>query len=568
MNARALSVISCFLLATLVACPGGNSIQKYTVGGTLFGLAASSSLVLHNNGGDTLTLLNNGDYTFATALAEGTAYNVTVSTQPSKQFCTITNASGIISNANVNTVTVTCINQPPKTKNWGSAAPISLRTKEESLPKVAFDANGNAMAVWESIRFAGSSRDIVYSRYTKNGWSTPEVIPLLFPKPVESFYENSRNPDLAVAADGHAIAVWRQGGDTEFEFNIWASQYTPGSGWSQRERISDSVLIASEPKVAFDSNGNALAVWNGTGIQYNRYTVGVGWGPTATPRFVSAFAANAQKPELAVNSNGDAMAVWAQNDQPIETSVRLDLWSSRYSIATDTWGQPQLIETDNSGSLFYAKQVVMDAIGTATVVWSQYDGTRLHVLANRHAAGAWGAATTLEADNNAFGTTAFDPRITIDGNGNILAMWRQYLYADDPLDEFDEVFLLGFYMSARFTPQTGWGIPVRIGRYANRASSSAYQIVSNTAGNAVAVWTLFVPRDPEIVFGPQDVFSNRYTVGSSGWGTAETIGLNADESEYANPAITSAIDSSGNAVAVWSGVSATQNNDIMFNRLE
>ena len=123
-------------------------------------------------------------------------------------------------------------------------------------------------------------------------------------------------------------------------------------------------------------------------------------------------------------------------------------------------------------------------------------------------------------------------------------------------------------MSARFTPQTGWGIPVRIGRYANRASSSAYQIVSNTAGNAVAVWTLFVPRDPEIVFGPQDVFSNRYTVGSSGWGTAETIGLNADESEYANPAITSAIDSSGNAVAVWSGVSATQNNDIMFNRLE
>jgi hypothetical protein len=426
------------------------------------------------------------------------------------------------------------------------------------------------MAVWESVRVTGIANDIVFSRYTNGAWSPPEVIPQLAPKPVENFGENSRNPDLAVAPDGRAIAVWRQGGDTELEFNIWSSRYTPGSGWSQRERISDSTLNASDAKVAFDGAGNALAVWKSeAGIQYNLYKVGSGWGPTATSRLVSAFGANALEPRLAVNANGDAMALWTQDDD-LEGN-RLDLWSSRYTVATDTWGEPQLVETDNSGSFFYAQQVVMDASGTATAVWSQYDGTRLHVLFNRHVAGAWGQPTAIETDNNAPYTTAFDPRITVDGSGNILSMWRQYLYADIPEDEIDGAILVGFYMSARFTPQAGWSVPVRIGRYADRAPSSNYDIVSTKTGDAVAVWSLFVQTDPEVSFGPMTLFSNRYTVGG-GWGTPEIIAENVDEgnSGFSEHVLSSVIDADGNAVVVWSGKEAesTQTNDIFFNRLE
>jgi hypothetical protein len=557
------SVVFLLLIpAFLIACDG-NVPTTHTVGGTLVGLAVGKSVELHNNGGDALTLSNNGGYSFATALGAGTSYTVTVFTQPSGQTCIVNDGKGTISSSNVNNVVVTCTNQSTGVKHWGTAAPISLRPQKEFLPRVAVNSNGNGMAVWESVRVTDISHDIAFSYYTKSGWSTPNVIPLLAPTSVNSFYENSRNPEVAIDPNGNAIAVWRQG-DAQFEFNIWSSRYAPGSGWSQRERISDSFLDASDPQIAFDANGNALAIWKGgAGIQYNRYTAGVGWGPTALPQVISAFGADASEPILTTNANGDAMAVWTQKED--FAGNRLDLWSSRYSVTTQTWGAPQLIETNNSGLIPIFKRVVMDSTGTATVVWSQYDGTRLHVLANRHVNGAWGVATPIEASDNAPMGSALDPRITIDGNGNSLAMWRQVFGSDS------ESGRGGAYMSARFTPGAGWNTPVSIGTYpADRYPSSDYQISSNAAGNAVAVWTLFEQIDPEISFGPQTLFSNRFNVGS-GWGSPEIIGQAVDETIDGNQAdmsISSAIDANGNAVVIWSGQSPTQENDIFFNRLE
>ncbi len=84
-----------------------------TVGGTVGGLTGTG-LELQNNGGDSLPMLANGSFTFATPLADGVAYNVTVSTQPAGQTCTVSNGSGTISGANVTDVAITCTaNQPP-----------------------------------------------------------------------------------------------------------------------------------------------------------------------------------------------------------------------------------------------------------------------------------------------------------------------------------------------------------------------------------------------------------------------------------------------------------------------
>jgi hypothetical protein len=80
----------------------------YTIGGTVSGLSGSG-LVLQDNGSDTLTISTNGAFTFATAVAAGSAYSVTVQTQPSNpaQTCTVTNASGTAT-ANVTNVSVSC----------------------------------------------------------------------------------------------------------------------------------------------------------------------------------------------------------------------------------------------------------------------------------------------------------------------------------------------------------------------------------------------------------------------------------------------------------------------------
>ena len=52
------------------------------------------TVVLQDNGGDNLTLSANGTFTFATALANGAAYNVTVLTNPTGQTCTVSQRLG------------------------------------------------------------------------------------------------------------------------------------------------------------------------------------------------------------------------------------------------------------------------------------------------------------------------------------------------------------------------------------------------------------------------------------------------------------------------------------------
>jgi hypothetical protein len=77
---------------------------SYTIGGTVKGL--SGTLVLENNG-ESLTVTQNGSFTFHTPVASGDAYDVTVEKEPSNQTCTVTNGSGTAS-ANVTNVQVSC----------------------------------------------------------------------------------------------------------------------------------------------------------------------------------------------------------------------------------------------------------------------------------------------------------------------------------------------------------------------------------------------------------------------------------------------------------------------------
>jgi uncharacterized repeat protein (TIGR01451 family) len=79
------------------------------VGGTLSGLAGSG-LAVQNNGGDNLALTANGIFTFATPLINGSAYSVTVLTQPVNppQSCVVTGGSGVVTGAPASSVQIAC----------------------------------------------------------------------------------------------------------------------------------------------------------------------------------------------------------------------------------------------------------------------------------------------------------------------------------------------------------------------------------------------------------------------------------------------------------------------------
>lgn len=83
------------------------STNAFTVGGTISGL--SGTVILQNNGADNLSQSSNGGFTFSTPVAQGATYNVTVSTQPAIQTCTVNNGSGTMGGSNVTNVGVNCV---------------------------------------------------------------------------------------------------------------------------------------------------------------------------------------------------------------------------------------------------------------------------------------------------------------------------------------------------------------------------------------------------------------------------------------------------------------------------
>jgi len=89
---------------SLVAC----TTATYTIGGTVSGLAGTG-LVLQDNGKDNLPISANGSFTFATPIIAGSAYSVTILSQPSNpaQTCVASNGTGTAT-TNVTSVQVNC----------------------------------------------------------------------------------------------------------------------------------------------------------------------------------------------------------------------------------------------------------------------------------------------------------------------------------------------------------------------------------------------------------------------------------------------------------------------------
>ncbi len=114
MTGRATRYVTSILMTvTLTACHHHHSTNappsptSYTLGGSISGLTASG-LVLANGSMSVAPAANATSFTFAAQLVSGNSYQVTVTTQPAGQTCTVSNASGTIAAANVTNVQVTC----------------------------------------------------------------------------------------------------------------------------------------------------------------------------------------------------------------------------------------------------------------------------------------------------------------------------------------------------------------------------------------------------------------------------------------------------------------------------
>lgn len=101
-----------------VSCTGGS--PTHTIGGSVSGLGGAGLVLSLNGGVEILPVAADGPFTFTTALAAGTAYQVLVQTQPEGQTCSVADGSGIVPDADVTNVEVSCAALPPAHSVGGS----------------------------------------------------------------------------------------------------------------------------------------------------------------------------------------------------------------------------------------------------------------------------------------------------------------------------------------------------------------------------------------------------------------------------------------------------------------
>lgn len=321
-------------------------------------------------------------------------------------------------------------------------------------------------------------------------------------------------PAVAATPSGAAWAVWPQ--DEGTVDNLFAATFTRGLGWSPPELIEQLATTALFSAVVADLGGNALAVWvQGGDMRANRFTSGVGWGSSEViDASTGGFSITDRGNTLGIDTSGNAVTAWSQTD-----GTRYNIWANRYQIGSG-WGTALLIENDNAGFAL-APQVAVAPDGSATVVWAQSDGVADNIVAARYVPGVgWGAPQTLDsiAGNANFPAVAAD-------NERVIAAWVQH----------DGIAFNAY--SSVFVDSLGWSAPQPIEQLED--DSAALRLAMASDGVAFACWSQRGATS-------QAIIANRYTPGS-GWETAiplETGAGLADDCDLTT-------DATGQATVVW-----------------
>jgi hypothetical protein len=303
---------------------------------------------------------------------------------------------------------------------WGTATILETSDLPADDPQIAADSSGNFIAVWHHAwkTVNGARYGVHANRYVAGtGWGTASVV---FVDVTKDYI--TANGDIQIATDpnGDAMVVWSVYDWSWNHTSVRACHYTAGTGWDAAVNLStEAVWSAYGANVAMGAGDNAIVVYSrdsGTstspGIQAVTYTAGTGWGTTV--RIESAAAAairSGSGVQIAFDGQGNALAVWYQYGKP-------GIFSNRYTAGTG-WGTPQAIA--DTGSTSYDEGLVLaaDKNGNAIAVWNQYGGV---LYANRYVAGTgWGTTGVVEANG-----MDYSGHVSLDQNGNAIAVWGNY----------------------------------------------------------------------------------------------------------------------------------------------
>jgi PKD domain len=343
---------------------------------------------------------------------------------------------------------------------WQQPRDLSRPSLQARAPQVTFDAEGNAVAVWE--RFDGMRLVVQTASFSASTerWSIPQTL--------SGPGGDSLSPEVAVDGDGNALAVWARSGAGR-----WAVQsaYRPRRGlWGQAQTIVSAVEVVS-PQVIFDVRGGAVAAWAAL--------IGTSWsietadrppgGPWSAPEVL---AASGEYPRvrllLGVDGRGNVFALWEglNGVRPaVEAAVR--------PASQGRWSPARQLSDDTGDAV--SPQLAVDSRGDAVAVWARSDGNSWVVQsAQRRAEKSWDPPATLSSSSR----DAVAPAVALDPRGNALAVWTRSNGANS------------FVRSSYCPSRTGVWSPAR-SISAPGGDAVAPAVAMDGRGNGTIVWSRF-----------------------------------------------------------------------------
>jgi hypothetical protein len=231
------------------------------------------------------------------------------------------------------------------------------------------------------------------------------------------------------------------------------------------QTLSEMGEDATEPYVAMNNSGNAVAVWSRLSgayslIQARFYNHSTRmWGAIVTISPSDMFSVF---PRVYINSSGDAIIVWSGHHIGEEDIAQ----ASVYSSTSETWSTAFLLSSSDT-SVEYVCAVLNDR-GKAYVLWTAFS-PEVRLQAATYDEG-WQTAV----DISPAGEFVANARIGIDADGNGFAVWKARTLTD------------GYQFKVASDTGTGWGTPSIV------LGDASYTLdpdcVTSRDGHAIMVW--------------------------------------------------------------------------------
>jgi len=252
---------------------------------------------------------------------------------------------------------------------WHAAADLSAPGQSAGDPQVGVGGQGTAVVVWPGNVATPAPGLFAAVRAAGGAWQAPVTLA------AGARYPSS--PRVAVDALGNAVAVWQRlvgttwvGGDDGRgdhipDHRVQAALLPAGGAWQAATDLSATGSGSLDPQVAAGARGDAVVVWSRSAV-FNALSVvesavrpaGAGWQP---PDVLSGGrGAHALRPQAAVDVAGRAVAVWTYGSlrTGVEGAVRLPGrgWQAPSNLAP-------------SGRVAAWPSLAVDARGHAVAVW-------------------------------------------------------------------------------------------------------------------------------------------------------------------------------------------------------